>query len=126
MSPPEVGISGFRGDQPHEADLRLLLVVAAEGRALQTSVVHGVGCGIDAQYLRALENWEFNRSFDFQNKPVSVLFHLGIPTDPIELSRERIQRAPRCQTRTVTVTSNSRLVGLPDMLFLGPLVRLPR
>jgi hypothetical protein len=85
MRPPEVDISGFRRDKPHGDDLILRLIVTADGHAVQTSVVRGVGYGIDAQYVRALENWEFNPSFDFQNKPVSVLLHLGIHIDPDQI-----------------------------------------
>lgn len=82
MRVPDVDLRGLLRDKPHGGDVVLEFVVTPEGHATGVTVAKPIGYGIDEQYVKAAETFEFKPAVDPDNHPVAVhtsmSIHMGL------------------------------------------------
>jgi TonB family protein len=78
MRVPDVDLSGLLRDKPHGGDVVLELVISPEGRVTHAAVSKPIGYGVDEQYVKAAQAFEFKPAVDPDNHPVAVHTSMSI------------------------------------------------
>ena len=78
MRVPDIDLRGLLRDKPHGGDVVLEFVVTPEGHATGVTVAKPIGYGVDEQYVKAAETFEFKPAVDPDDHPVSVHTSMSI------------------------------------------------
>jgi TonB family protein len=78
MHVPDIDLRGLLRDKPYGGDIVLKFVVTPEGHATNVTVATPIGYGVDEQYVKAVEAFEFKPAVDPDNHPVEVHTSMSI------------------------------------------------
>ena len=76
MKIPDIDLQGLLREKREGGVIVLRCVVTSDGHGTQITVTHGIGFGVDEQYIKAIQNAEFLPAVDVDGKAVPARFQM--------------------------------------------------